>query len=165
MAIKFNPKGYNSEKAKSAGSRFQIPPAGSDVRMTVMRDGTEEAPNKKGTGKNTVVKFEVDPGQPGEGYWMSWYIPHDSEFTNSLTGAVMEGCGLDVSKPQDIKPALFFDRKAIGHVKHETYNGEVRAKIAYFLPMDPKDRKVGRGAGKPAPAVDPAPSADDDVPF
>lgn len=58
-----------------------------------------------------------------------------------------------------------------GRVKHDTYNGDTRAKISYFIERSKQDKlppwmeKSGGTAAAPAPAAAQAPFAVDDLPL
>lgn len=169
---RFNPKEYDNGSSK--GPKLKMPGAGDEVILTCMRDGTQFRKSKAGN-ELLEIKLEVEEGFEGSGYWIFWSIPLDSEWTSSFAGQIMDAMGIDVSKPRELTPRLFYGKRCKAVIKHETYGGKTRAKINYFVEMSDEERdepsrlkprlskgsQTVRGGGSGTSL----PPADEEIPF
>lgn len=163
---RFNPREYSENKKEV--TKFRIPRAGDEVVLSCMRDGTKFTKSSKG-GELLVLKLEVEEGYEGAGYWIFWSIPLENEYTSSFAGQVMEAMGIDVSKPRELEPKLFFGRRCRAMIKHETYGGKTRAKVNYFTDMGEDERnEPPRLKPRPSGSTSEPPSAaagNEEIPF
>jgi len=131
---------------------FAIPPVGK-VRVRI-EEATEEV-SANGNDMMVLVCKVLDGAGKGSHLWE--YIVYN-QFAQRTFGSIMNACGLAVNVKRNIKPELFVNREAVVQIKHETYNENKRAKIAYWVfsetPPEPENTQEV-----------PTPPADDDVPF
>lgn len=109
-----------------------------------------------------VLKLKV----ADEGPWQNRMVYHyatataDSDggkraFVKTVRALLGRGARLDFSATPEELAGPFFGKTAKAKLKHETYQGETRAKVAYF---------IENKADVPPPAAAPASAHEDDVP-
>lgn len=167
-----------------------MPEAGSIVAVQVVgprpgKDGAEfggtcERQSKSGNDMLQVHAI-VEPNMVGASCWLFDYILLGTDYTEQKVGALLDALGFDLSVAgYNVTPDTLIGRRGYVRIKHEEYNGETRAKIAYWistvnfdklglepLPQDePGERRTAKPQGLAAPNVAESQSkSDDDIPF
>jgi hypothetical protein len=148
-------KAGSYDPATDDGSQQRdLPPDGATVEVVVRNDGTGYFDKRSGTGQKLQFKMEVCAGEPGEGTYLWYNVPLDSQYTDTFSGRLLAGLGFDLSESFDWEPEDLVGKTARVVVKHETYEGKVRARVASFVVPDEPS------ADAPSDSDD-----DDDVPF
>ena len=139
MAFKFKSKTYDPEKA--AKGKSELPPAGGIVLVEVIgpQDGQEEwsgTRERQSKAGNPMLQIHVKvcDGQTGEGCWMFDYITYSNEYAEQRIGTLLDALGFDMSVDgYNVQPSTLIGRKGYVRVKHEVYNNEPQARIAYWI--------------------------------
>lgn len=140
MSYKFNKNNYDADRASKPKS--SLPDAGSIVLVRLISEsdagfewcGTKETKSKAGRAM-LQVHCMVEKGYRGEGCWMLDYILLDNEYTDQRVGALLDATGHDMSKAQTfaLDAKRLCGKHAYVRVKHEDYEGEPRARVAYWI--------------------------------
>jgi TusA-related sulfurtransferase len=99
-----------------------------------------------------IVVRVIDDGREGSKLWE--YVVHN-EYADAKFGQILEACGKDPKVKREITPGLFMNLEADVQVKHETYEGQKRAKIHYWIKPEEGD----------AFEEERSPTEDDPLPF
>lgn len=112
------------------------------------------AEEKTSSNGNEMIVLTLDIDHDGR----TWKVWHNLTFTAKAMGIVKAACdalGLgDELRSGELSAEQFVGAMGRVKIKHETYQGEVRAKVGYFI--------AGTAKPKPAPA---SPIAEEDIPF
>ena len=151
----YDPSGYDPSRAGS----FEIPDTG-PCRVFI-----EDATEKRSQAGNLMFELvaKVLEGQKGAGSRMWEYIVLEgsgAELADSKIGAIFDSCGVDPSLRRRVSAKSFIGLTGTVEVKHETRDGQTRARIAWWKRSD------GPKVASPdaAPNADPPPEYDD-IPF
>ena len=141
---------------------FQIPPIG-DVKVRITED-TKERLSSSGNEMMEIV-CEVIEG-PGKGSKLWDYVVFN-DYAPDRFGKIMDSCGIPTNADRMISPAVLIGKVGIVHVRHEVFEGQKRAKVAWWVrPRDAQTSHVPHDADEP-PIENyhpPASSGDEDLP-
>ena len=146
MGYTYNPDGYDEKRG------FSVPAIGPHEVQIV--DVTE----KKSNSNNPMMEIvaEIISGESkGSKLWE--YIVYN-EYADSKFGQILHACGKDPSVKREMSANLFMGLTATIQIKHETYQGEKRAKIHYWIASEETTAPENENQEPPAPV-------EDDVPF
>lgn len=114
----FNEKDYEE-------SNFSIIPVG-DFRVRIAN-----AEEKKSQNGNDMVVLTLDVSGHSSSLWYYLvFMPDNPQMTNQKLGQIFDSFGIT---PGDMNIKNWLGKVGGARVKHEKYNGEDTAKVAYFL--------------------------------
>lgn len=145
----FNYTGDNVQEGRS----FEIIPVGEyEVRIT---EANEKISQSSGKDMIELVVQPTDEKIKGK----LWEYIVDNEYAQQRIHDILSSCGCPPSRGQQINSRTFLNKVGRIKVKHETRNGETKARINYWLSPKP---------GEAAPAAPPAEEgalSPNDIPF
>lgn len=155
MAINWN---FDSNDVEEG---FPLIPAG-DHRVRIA--SAEEQKSRAGNDK-IVLAMDVS-NCPGRLFYNLTFLPNNTTMTNTNLKRLWDSFGIEMGN-MDI--ASWVGKVGAARVKHEEYNGDLRARVSYFIERKKQDRlpawqSVGKPASPPAWVQD-APFAEDDLPL
>ena len=155
MAINWN---FNADDYKE--NDFSPIPVG-DHRVRIK--DAEETTSKNG---NDMIKLTLEvSGHTGSLWDYIVFMPDNQQMTNRKLGGIFASFGI---QPGDLCLANWIGQVGACRVKHEQFNGETSAKVAYYLGKD-KQESLPAWQGGPAGVTGGGASAvtvsDDDLPF
>ena len=135
---------------------FELPPEG-PAEVSIIECGERQS----NSGNPMLeIKCVVEDGQKGAGAHLWHYIVLNNQYSISNIGAVLESCGELPEGTADLEPMDFIGLRGKVEVKHEEYQGQTKAKIAWWIPAD---------ESTPSPDVSPDGVVDEDegdgIPF
>lgn len=135
---------------------FELPPEGpAEV-------GIIECQERQSSSGNPMleIKCVVEDGQRGAGAHLWHYIVLNNQYSISNIGAVLESCRELPEGQAELHAMDFIGLRGTVEIRHEEYQGQDRAKIAWWIP--PED-----AAAPPSNDVSPDGVVDEDdgIPF
>jgi hypothetical protein len=89
------------------------------------------------TGKQ-MIKIVLDvSGQNATIWHFIVFMPENQKLTNQKLGEIFNSFGI---QPGNLNTMSWIGKVGAAKVKHDTYNGETNAKIAYFIAKDRQDK-------------------------
>lgn len=135
--------------ANDVEESFPIIPTG-DHRLRIA--SAEEKQSKKGL---NMIELSLDvSGYPGRLYYYLVFMPDNTKMTNTNLSRLWDSFGIQSG---NLNIASWVGKVGAGRVKHEPYNGDMTAKVSYFLDRQ-KQEKLPAWVEKSAGGV-PAASA------
>lgn len=155
MAYSYKPEDYDPERG------FAIPEIG-PLRVKIT-----EAQEKHSHGGNEMMELtlEIQEGiAKGSKLWD--YIVYN-EYAGNKFGGILHSCGKDPSVKRNISVSLLIGLEGEVQIKHDTYEGSKRAKVAYWRrPEEESNADEGPGEPPTESHTDPGEVPDDSsIPF
>ena len=147
MAYEYNPAGYDPDKA---GAEWELPTAGENRKVRILKDGTKDSKSKSSGNPQIELKMEVLENQQGAGCHLYQYIVMNNEWTDQNIGSLLASCGMNPTQGMRISASTFIGKVATVRVKHDTYQGKTRAKVAWFVRREDAEADDQGGGGEPA---------------
>ena len=121
----FNPADYEEQS-------FKVIPVG-EHRVRIA--SAEEQTSKSG---NQMIKLILDVSGYNSTIW-HWvvFMPDNQKLTNQKLGEIFNSFGI---QPGNLNIATWIGKTGAAKVKNEPYEGEMTAKIAYFINKDRQDK-------------------------
>lgn len=141
----------------SPPGEFELPEPG-PCRVEIIECNQKES---RSGNQMLEVKAIVCDGQVGSGAHLWDYIVLGSSFTNNKLCAILEACGARPEGQAELLPHDFVGLKGEVQVKHEVYEGQTRAKIAYWRCKPKESASSANSDVSPDGVID----EDDDIPF
>lgn len=130
--MRFSNKGYQQSIKQG------LPAPGSIARVRIIPDGTEKSQSNAGN-PMLIINAEII-SEKAKGYRMFDYIVDNADWTEKRLGKLLLSLGFDISNDYDVTPSLIIGREGLVRIKHDSFDGETRAKIAYWL--SPKSKSA-----------------------
>lgn len=147
---------WNFDSSQYVEKDFSPLPVG-DYRVRV-----KEAQRKTAQSGNEMIKLTLEVSGSARLLWNHIvFMKSDPAKTNQMLGAFFNSFGLT----PDMNEQNWVGKVGACRVKHEAYNGEMQAKVAYFLPRKGQDKlppwdETALAFGKSGITVEP-----DELPF
>lgn len=144
MPYTYDPKDYDPEGG------FTLPEIGPH-RVRIIE--AEERRSKGGNQMMEITAEIINGAAKGSRLWE--YIVYN-EYAGSKFGQILHACGKDPSVKRELKAQMFIGLEGTVQVKHETYEGQKRAKIHYWIrpeealaEMEPEESDAGQSVDDP----------------
>lgn len=126
------------------------------------------AEEQRSSSGNQMIKLVLDVSGHNATIW-HWlvFLPDNQKLTNQKLGEFWNSFGIDLG---NLNITSWIGKVGAAKVKHEEYNGETNAKIAYFISKDRQDKlpawvEPSNKAGVTGQAPSTPVTSSDDVPW